>query len=77
MDIKDYLTIAQFAAETGLTEGYVRFLISKQPGYPDGQIKAECPIPGGERPRMIPRSLVREWKKAKSTGRPRRATTTK
>lgn len=77
MNIDDYLTIAQFAAETGLTEGYVRFLISKQPGYPEGQLETTCPIPGGKRPRMIHRSKVREWKKPKATGRPRQTAATK
>lgn len=69
--VQDALTIKQFAEQTGLTESYVRSLISRLGENGKPIIPTSCPVPGMQRPRVIDKALVAKWKRPSKTGRPR------
>lgn len=66
----NHITIKEFARRTGLTQSYVRSLISAPPGE-QPKIPTICPIPGMQRPRLIDPVLVAVWKRQNVIGRPR------
>ena len=71
MPINDKLTIKEFAKATGLSESYVRSLISKGPNGEPPVIPTTCPVPGMKRPRLIDKSYVETKRHPNKTGRPR------